>query len=201
VVMLCSALRTCRFGGWKNHTRQLDPPVGSPPSTRGRSTASNGQRRGGWTFLAVVRLLRPKYKLQKAAFQAAHWHGGRRGLHACFPPGGGAAIAAVVALAIVAGAAKPQHATPEHEPQPPPAAAARTALRFCPPAGPTSCLSSGLPPVHRRHAHAGPLNEARLTHLIQRDMFGFASLRAIFAEGDTPRLTGYQLQWAILASP
>jgi hypothetical protein len=35
---------TCRFGGWKNHTRQLDPPVGLPPSTRGRSTASNGQR-------------------------------------------------------------------------------------------------------------------------------------------------------------
>jgi hypothetical protein len=22
---------TCRFGGWKNHTRRLDPPVGLPP--------------------------------------------------------------------------------------------------------------------------------------------------------------------------
>jgi hypothetical protein len=22
---------TCRFGGWKHHTRQLDPPVGLPP--------------------------------------------------------------------------------------------------------------------------------------------------------------------------
>jgi hypothetical protein len=38
---------TCRFGGWKNHTRQLDSPVGLPPSTRGRSTESNGQRRIG----------------------------------------------------------------------------------------------------------------------------------------------------------
>jgi hypothetical protein len=38
---------TCRFGGWKNHTRQLDPPVGLPPSTRGRSTASNEKRRIG----------------------------------------------------------------------------------------------------------------------------------------------------------
>jgi hypothetical protein len=38
---------TCRFGGWKNHTRRLDHPVGLPPSTRDRSTASNGQRRIG----------------------------------------------------------------------------------------------------------------------------------------------------------
>jgi hypothetical protein len=36
---------TCRFGSWKHHTRQLDPPVGLPPSTRGWSTEFNGQRR------------------------------------------------------------------------------------------------------------------------------------------------------------
>jgi hypothetical protein len=36
---------TCRFGSWKHHTRQLDSPVVLPPSTRGWSTAFNGQRR------------------------------------------------------------------------------------------------------------------------------------------------------------
>jgi hypothetical protein len=38
---------TCRFGSWKHHTRQLDPPVGLTPSTRARSTESNGKRRIG----------------------------------------------------------------------------------------------------------------------------------------------------------
>jgi hypothetical protein len=33
----------CHFGSWKHHTRQLDPPVRLPPSTRGWPTASNGQ--------------------------------------------------------------------------------------------------------------------------------------------------------------
>jgi hypothetical protein len=36
---------TCRFDSWKHHTMRLDPPVGLPPSTRGRSTAFNGQMR------------------------------------------------------------------------------------------------------------------------------------------------------------
>jgi hypothetical protein len=36
---------TCRFSSWKYHTRRLGPSVGLPPSTRGRSTAFNGQRR------------------------------------------------------------------------------------------------------------------------------------------------------------
>jgi hypothetical protein len=34
---------TCCFGSWKHHTRRLDPPVGLPPSTRGRSTAFDGR--------------------------------------------------------------------------------------------------------------------------------------------------------------
>jgi hypothetical protein len=35
----------CRFGSWKHHTRQLDPPVGLPPRIRVRSTEFNGQIR------------------------------------------------------------------------------------------------------------------------------------------------------------
>jgi hypothetical protein len=46
VVVLCSILHAVLVcHSWKYHTRRLDPPVGLSPTTRGRSTESNGQRR------------------------------------------------------------------------------------------------------------------------------------------------------------